>query len=409
MTSLLLPRRAAEASPAPAPASSLLPTSTPGTHIPALDGVRGLAILLVLVRHFSPDNFPQDSFGEPLIRWGRFGWMGVDLFFVLSGFLITGILLNARSKPHYFRNFYVRRVLRIFPLYYGVLLALLVVAPLLFSAAGLWPRVTQMLGKYADDYASIRANQIWLWLYAVNLVPGVEWSFLEGFWSLAVEEHFYLVWPFLVWCLRGRRLIVACVGCIVLALVIRVVLWATGWSGPQFRYEFTLCRMDCLALGALLAVLARNERTWAWLSRNGGWVALASAAALIAGFAWQGGPNYRTPLTSTIGLTVVALLCGGVLVMALRAPTTSLLGRTFRSGFLTFLGRYSYGLYVLHRLAAFPVRKLFTWDSVGAATGSPLLGVALYQVVAWTASIALALASWYLYESHFLKLKKYFE
>src|SRR5262249_7856054 len=221
-------------------------------------------------------------------RWAGFGWMGVDLFFVLSGFLITGILLNARPQPHYFRNFYVRRVLRIFPLYYGVLLALFVVAPLIFSAAGLWPRVTQMLGKYASDYEVIRANQAWLWLYAVNLGSGVEWSFLAGFWSLAVEEHFYLVWPFVVWWLRSPRLIAACVGCAVLALVIRVVLWRAGWAGElRFLYEFTLCRMDGLALGALLAVLSRSERAWAWLSRYAGWVALASAGLLIAAFAWQ--------------------------------------------------------------------------------------------------------------------------
>ncbi len=125
-------------------------------HMPALDGIRGLAVLMVLVFHFVGQMLPTNWVERAIVGVTKYGSFGVDLFFVLSGFLITGILYEARDKPHYFRNFYMRRVLRIFPLYYGVLVLVFFVAPLIPPLRG--PTLDYLLDR-----------QAWAWLYAVNI------------------------------------------------------------------------------------------------------------------------------------------------------------------------------------------------------------------------------------------------
>ncbi|HLL88149.1 MAG TPA: acyltransferase, partial [Tepidisphaeraceae bacterium] len=176
------------------------------THYPALDGLRGLAILLVMVSHYVAPPAGGGRWGLVFRRAADAGWVGVDLFFALSGFLITGILLDAKGKPGFFRNFFARRTLRVFPLYYGVLFVVCVLLP----ALGLLK-----LG--------VPLSQRWLWLYATNLFPLLRsadgagfffpnsWDLQFGhFWSLAVEEHFYLAWPLVVYALGRRPLMVTC-------------------------------------------------------------------------------------------------------------------------------------------------------------------------------------------------------
>src|SRR5580700_6952106 len=162
-----------------APPAPKLPAAT---RLPALDGIRGVAILLVLFYHlFRYDN-------SLLGRLSHHGWLGVELFFVLSGFLITGILYDSRGEVHYFRNFYGRRVLRIFPLYYGFLAVAALLAPLLIKA--------QLQGIHTYIH-----YQVWWWLYAANILESIKgWicAAFDPFWSLAIEEHFYLIWPLLI-------------------------------------------------------------------------------------------------------------------------------------------------------------------------------------------------------------------
>src|SRR5437588_9009399 len=184
-----------------------------GQYIPALDGLRGLAILLVMGYHFGQDaDGGGTALGPFLSPVFGVGYHGVDLFFVLSGFLITGILLDMKDRPRYFRNFYIRRILRIFPLYYAVLFCLLVLLPLLVT-----PPVF--------PFAEAQRRQAWLWLYASNIYHAWtgHWR-LTGFshlWSLAVEEHFYLIWPVVIFFCRARGALVVSAACLVASLACR--------------------------------------------------------------------------------------------------------------------------------------------------------------------------------------------
>src|SRR5262245_13745 len=173
-------------------------------RVPALDGLRGLAILPVMLTHFVSDGdlSPVSKVDEIVSATLTLGWVGVELFFVLSGFLITGILLDSRGAPHYFRNFYIRRTLRIFPLYYGFLALWLGVLPLFYK----WPNDVLKV-------VSIPVSPVWSWAYLTNIVQALHDDWRAGppytthFWSLAIEEQFYLVWPTVVFLFSRRRLV----------------------------------------------------------------------------------------------------------------------------------------------------------------------------------------------------------
>ena len=193
-------------------------------HIKPLDGLRGIAILLVMWFHFAWPAKAQGLITRLYVSVAALGWVGVDLFFVLSGFLITGILLDSKRGAGYFRNFYARRVLRIFPLYYAVLLVTLVILPLIV------PYDTPALKRLLE-------GQGWLWLYSTNISVAVEhgnwiasadWLRMGALWSLAVEEHFYLVWPLLVFFLSRRALLRTSIAMIVLVPILRTVALFAG-------------------------------------------------------------------------------------------------------------------------------------------------------------------------------------
>ena len=370
-------------------------------RIPALDGIRGLAIGLVMLHHFFQSHAPEPVTLDRLaFGLAGSGWSGVDLFFVLSGFLITGLLSDSKGRPHYFRNFYGRRTLRIFPLYYAVLLVIYVGLP-----AVPHPLPAAYVADSADD-------QLWFWTYLSNFRIAERGQFYQTFvpsilWSLAIEEQFYLVWPVVVLLCSARTLVIVCLGLLATAPVIRAVL-ALWEFEPIVSFVSTVARMDSLALGALLALLARTEAGLDRAHRWGRRLAPPSLGVLV----WLALPHatleWKDPWTSTVGFSLVALLSGALLVTALRGEPDGWVRRVFEAGAMRTLGKYSYALYLLHGPAGTAVKYLYDWDSVPLLMGAALPRTLLFSLVAALVSLFLAWLSWHLLERHFLALQSLF-
>jgi peptidoglycan/LPS O-acetylase OafA/YrhL len=357
---------------------------------------------MVLLLHFVGDTLPISWVERPIVIVTNYGSYGVDLFFVLSGFLITGILYDARTTPHYFRNFYMRRLLRIFPLYYGVLTIVFFVAPLISSFRG------PTLDFLVD-------HQAWAWLYAVNIYIGKDgyWSFsyLEHFWSLAIEEHFYLLWPLVVFLLarRPRALIAVTLAlslCSMLARLTGSLMGLSWWT----TFVLTPFRMDGLALGAFLAVMARQPGGLERLVQ-----ALPRVVAMVGGllavtFVWTrlvSRQELEVVLPVRAALILVLLAC--LLVWTLIAPERSATSRFFRSRSMVFLGTYSYGLYVYHHFISYYLSTNRTELELARWIGSHGAAVALQATLGASASLGMAYLSYELFEKRFLGLKRLFE
>ena len=363
-----------------------------------LDGVRGLAILMVMGCHAFVSNY--ESSGRLIRLTGetlRAGSVGVDLFFVLSGFLITGILFESLKDDGYFRKFYARRVLRIFPLYYGVLaICFLLTKPLQLR----WGYRGWLLALYLQNVGPVRVVPS---LLGWNLV-------LTHFWSLAVEEQFYLIWPAIVFLVRTktgllRTTLIASVG----ALVLRLVLVAHGAS-PLTIHVTTICRADSMLLGGALAMLYRS-RKWMQIDRLAPW-GFAGAMVVVGGMRYWGSLSFaghpRANMMWSEGLeyTVLAVASASLIAWSLRAG--SMCGRLFEMGPMRFLGKYSYGIYVLHVLVLsamnLPLRAALlgvTHSKMEAVMGAGLTSLAV--------SVVAAYGSYQLYEKPFLNLKHRFD
>jgi peptidoglycan/LPS O-acetylase OafA/YrhL len=367
-------------------------------RLPVLDGLRGVAILLVLVLHFTMYGGPPAEAGVDgfVHRFALAGWIGVDLFFVLSGFLITGILWDAKGGERYFRNFYARRILRIFPLYYGALVVFLVLLPLA------WPGHAGL--------ARLRAEGIWYWTYLSNVWIAREgwpdFGALGHFWSLAVEEQFYLLWPVAVFLLPRRPLMALCAGAGCLAVAVRLALHLAD-RGPA-AFVLLPARVDALAAGALLALAVRGPGGLAAALRWAKPAAAAALAGLAALFVRKGGLPAEDPAVAVAGYSLLAVLFAGVLALALAAVPGGRAERWLAAPALVFFGRYSYGLYVLHHPLLFLKPGWFSYGAVPEVLGSRLPGWALFVAAATAVTVGLALLSWRFWERPFLDLKDRF-
>lgn len=369
-------------------------------HIRVLDGLRGIAVLGVMFYHFLGTAPACEGWAVYVQKAAGWGWCGVDLFFVLSGFLITGILLDAKGSPTYFKSFYVRRVLRIFPLYYGVLLVVAVCMRV--------PPVSRFFG-----FEDIRASLWWMCAYLSNFVLAVRhdktaFGPIGHFWSLAVEEHFYIVWPAIVWACSRRQLAWACAAVAVGALAVRCGMVLTG-GADEGPYMLTPCRVDGLALGALLALIVRGGlpvarvRQWAW-----GFGSASLAALLVIGFR-RGGFNHYGRAMNMAGFTLVAVAFTSSITLLISARPGSTVRKALEFPALLSVGRYSFAMYVLHMTCMrpyaeylFPVRRLVT------LLHSTNFGILTFALLCAGTTYLLALASWHLYEKHFLRLKRFF-
>jgi peptidoglycan/LPS O-acetylase OafA/YrhL len=379
------------------PASVWAPTLT--GHLPALDGLRGIAILAVMIHHFAEQLTDPRGAAAGVYQFVHLGRHGVDLFFVLSGFLITGILLDSKGSPRYFSTFYARRTLRIFPLYYGVLFVVLVLLPRIIP-----PQPAER---------EVISQQGWLWLYASNILMSWrnrvmfngEHFYLSHFWSLAVEEQFYLVWPLLVLALSRRALVAVCAACLPLALVMRRILLLRD---NQFTAAIFLtpCRIDSLAVGALVAILARGPGGLPALRAPARWIVPIALVGWIAFLPSTGGRVWG--FSHFITYSAIALFCGGVMCMALNAPPQTALARFLSAAPLRFFGKYSYGLYVFHYLLYPLFERGYAAIPLPPALRSGVPGNIGFAILAAPCSIAVAWVSFNLYEKQFLRLKARF-
>ena len=329
----------------------------------------------------------------------QFGWTGVDLFFVLSGFLITGILLDTRASGNYFRSFYSRRALRIFPLYYLVVGVYLLTLPLQAN-------IPILAGNRPDRYIGF-SYLVYLnnWFVPILHRSGGN---IADLWSLAVEEQFYLVWPFLVFRLSQRAFLRLCIAlCALLPLLRLLIDPHPSFPASDFVFMNTTTRMDSLVWGALAALLVRSPVYFARLRPMLPWVAAACAAMMLV-IAFPLHELYsRSFFTQSIGYSFLAIGYAAILLLAYHSDSTD--GRFAKFlgwPLLIQFGRYSYAIYVFHYFVLLGLVQRLS----GRPWFSHSLSRALGLFVLFNAAcLAVGFLSYHIYEKHFLKLKRYFE
>jgi peptidoglycan/LPS O-acetylase OafA/YrhL len=356
------------------------------SHYPGLDGLRGIAILLVILYH---------NFG--FIPFLNYGWLGVDLFFVLSGFLITEILLHTRDTANYYRNFYTRRVLRIFPLYYLCLILVIIIFPL--------------IKNFPYDLTYFKENQAWFWFYLQNwMLILKDWNdnaiLLNHFWSLAVEEQFYIVWPFLVLLIKKPRQLLIITFVLLLSVILaRFFIWVNRADFPSYGNLFLFTRVDGILIGAMLALV--KNINYNFLKKYSFVVTLSLALLNFLFYFINGIKNYTFPYWAIVGYSTFAVIFA-MLVFETIDRENRLINFILNNPLLRFTGKISYGFYVFHWPVYILLYDYFEkW--VRQAISFPEKGI-LIVIATFLTLIALliSIVSYYGFERYFLKMKKSF-
>jgi peptidoglycan/LPS O-acetylase OafA/YrhL len=350
----------------------------PGTYVKEFDGWRGLGICFVVLAHYFPTYFIGS-------------WVFMEMFFVMSGFLITGILLDSKHKSGYYRKFIGRRVVRVFPLYYLCLFLLFFILP----------------HSWIDlDY--YRHKQAWFWLYMENWLYALEgWpkvKALHHFWSLAIEEQFYILWPIAVYFFSRKNLTRFCVFLFFFSLLFRNIGLQIGFVMP-FPYVATLGRMEGITLGALIAILVRGDKTI--LERFTLPATLVAGLLSVAAFLAAGSLYFEKSIHYTINYTLVDIFFAGMITLTLCSGTLGWFRRLLNLPFFQQMGIMSYCLYIFH----YPIQDIVQnnlLDWLQQHMHSESLGKLACL------SIALAITIPFVYIIHktveipFWKFKKYF-
>jgi peptidoglycan/LPS O-acetylase OafA/YrhL len=383
--------------------------------VPALDGVRGIAILLVMLGHSW--QMPKTSLPDRVASFFvSIGWSGVELFFVLSGFLITGILLDSKGRRHYFRNFYVRRVLRIFPLYYALL-------AFTFVAAALLPH---LVGR---NLGNANGQQLWYLFHLSNFSMAAHGNFagepLGVTWSLAVEEQFYVAWPFVVWLLPRRWLLSLCMALVLLSFACRALLLAAHVDSTVV-YLLTPSQLGGIAIGGAFAIVLRSRGGIRQLGPWARWmlvgapllvVAIALAATparfLVDPFSPLLDPASRlmdptNPMMDSLGMLVVQLVGAAMIVVALSGKPLPRFVRLLETRPLRAFGRWSYAMYLMHTPVIFVIYFGGLRHGWPHLLGSTLPVQLLFSAICIGVTVAFAALSWRFYEKPILGLKRLF-
>jgi peptidoglycan/LPS O-acetylase OafA/YrhL len=353
-----------------------------GNYYPALDGLRGLAIVLIILYH----NFD-------FISIFRSGWIGLDLFFVLSGFLITGILLKQRGSRHFLGNFYARRALRILPIYYLSLILFLFILPKIVS--------------YSFNPKYFIRNQKWFWFEIQNwlfiLYPGGNNNFLNHFWSLALEEQFYLISPLIILLIKPIQKIISFLLILLLILLVsRLLTWLLQFDNISYADLYTFTRIDGLCVGSILAVFKYQGNTEMG-KRNKFLILILFILIFIALPFIKVFYNSRIPYLACCLFPAVALFWG--LIVWTSINPENFLFKIFNSRVLIYLGKISYGVYIFH----WPITWLFNSGLlVFPGLYNSMTANLFKSVISTSVAIILAIISYYTYERFFLGLKKYF-
>jgi peptidoglycan/LPS O-acetylase OafA/YrhL len=356
-----------------------------------IDGFRAIAAWMVMLHHsiYAFPNPPSsiEPLTKPVLAVLSRGWLGVDLFFVLSGFLITGILLDTRSKPHYFRNFYVRRVLRIMPLYYVTLFVI-------------W-----IFWRHPTGY----------FLLSVVFLSNFEWLFGTGYaepagvyWSLAVEEHFYLVWPLLVRRLNRRHLTIVLLAIVAGSPVLRGVCAHLGMNPDRAIYQYTWFRLDGLALGALLAIWFRSSyQTRRRSLRLGGGLLLVAIVVTLAGAPFG---LLQTKSVASLALRYTQVQQGfAAAVVTSLALQGSRWTALLRSKFALFSSDISYCTYLVHLSVGQAYLWLLRTAGVDPAAHLGGFGALLLRMLAIVGgTVTIGVLSKRFLEDPFLRMKRRF-
>jgi peptidoglycan/LPS O-acetylase OafA/YrhL len=337
-----------------------------------LDGIRGCAALLIFFFHFFHAYTPQSTAGAMALHFISFGPTMANLFFVLSGFLITQILLSSKGKENYFGRYYTRRVLRIFPAYYLLLIIYFFLMPVL-RHRGVAPLSMQWYN----------------WVYLQNLPLTFKWPHAgpKYLWSLAVEEHFYLVWPLLIYLMDKRKILIAGAAIFIIAFFCRIMLTAQHY--PVFYFSFST--MDAFAAGSIAGVLQYHGHLAGHRNITRYILLITGLPAVVLWLLYFGERNHM----AFIGLPVLFNIFYAALLSYIVTSTPQhKLKSVLSTRPMAFAGTISYGFFLFHPLcSSFAIRTLKPY------------GMATQLTVALLSSIAVASISYYCFERWFIRRK----